>query len=731
MAVTTITEEHLQQWIAKNPALAELNPQEAARQANRDRLQASMEESLKDIKGTSRKQLDATERPGPEAVPVGVMAPTQAMGGPSWFQRGFESEQQYRSTTAAMFTQLAKTQETTSKQVRELGGYFLASVARRTLGPAAGQVGYGAYAATQLAGRAALGGVISPLAAGAAGAAVMVPGLIKALAPETPQEQAQAMMRLQQPEVGPISYGGVQAGAGLAARAMFQAPTTAEYARRQGVGYGRAAAELEARQGVSGLVEIGQPLAQRGMGGIAGAIGVGQMMTQPGVDPLQQQQWGAALEQWLPLTRLGVPFQAILQGVESGDLPELTGRAGYDFQRILAGDPHIWSQMARAGAAPAFAELREEGGLPAGTAERRRLESERRTEQRGYQQWQFRFQAETLQRQRGYQTRVWGIEAEQREEQRGFQRVQFDWQRQDIQTRFTRGIERLNESFEDLAKQRQRGLRGYALQEQMLGMRFGQQMTQFGWQQQDISRQQQRAGVQLGWGREDIAFQGAQMGMQYGWGQEDIQEQMRYATGRQRRQLMRQQQRATISYGMGMGQLATQEERLEIRGGWTQEDLAIAKGRVEQRKQWAREVYELQMQMLRQRRGYSEEDYQTDLARLNTRRTWLEEDYVRDLERHGVTVDHFEVVTGLEDTLITTQQAYWTSESERATAALEKQVELNKLLVDNENKMITLNQAMEDRFAQWNEFWSSGGAFAGALQKILGWLKGYNHYKSH
>lgn len=103
---------------------------------------------------------------------------------------------------------------------------------------------------------------------------------------------------------------------------------------------------------------------------------------------------------------------------------------------------------------------------------------------------------------------------------------------------------------------------------------------------QEVSRSQflenwevqaQRAPQQFAWQREDLAAQGSQASLQYGWQMEDLQESGRFATGRDRRKIQRQQERATVSYSMQMGRLDTQGERVDTREQWSKDDLARQK----------------------------------------------------------------------------------------------------------------------------------------------------------
>ncbi|MHC4542914.1 MAG: hypothetical protein ACYSYL_00105 [Planctomycetota bacterium] len=93
----------------------------------------------------------------------------------------------------------------------------------------------------------------------------------------------------------------------------------------------------------------------------------------------------------------------------------------------------------------------------------------------------------------------------------------------------------------------------------------------------------ERMPTQFQWQREDLAFQGQQQSIQFGWQMEDIQENLRFATGRDRRRLLRQQERAAIQFGMGQGRLETQGERVDVREGWAQEDLERERRHFEER----------------------------------------------------------------------------------------------------------------------------------------------------
>lgn len=139
----------------------------------------------------------------------------------------------------------------------------------------------------------------------------------------------------------------------------------------------------------------------------------------------------------------------------------------------------------------------------------------------------------------------------------------------------------------------------YALQDQMKAMQYQQSLSQFAYQgkmmnvqnqfaiqQEDISQQrmqvgqqyqnwtmgfnQQTAVMQRGFTREAWQFQEQQQQQQYGWNMEDINEQIRYSSGRQRQDLIKQKERTTLEYNQTTtqtGKVESQQETL-----WSRQD---------------------------------------------------------------------------------------------------------------------------------------------------------------
>jgi len=264
-------------------------------------------------------------------------------------------------------------------------------------------------------------------------------------------------------------------------------------------------------------------------------------------------------------------------------------------------------------------------------------------QQRGYQDWQYQFQMQgmALQQQRQYQ--MWGFEDEATALQRGYQRQQFGFQAGDIARNDRQFMER------------------WRMQYQQLGITSG-------WEEQDRETQYRRQMVQFGWQEEDLAFRGAQSQLQFGWQMEDLEESERFATGRQRRQIRRQRERATISFGMSMGRLDEEEGRLDQRREWAEEDYNKAKDRHEETLEWRRAEMELS-------RRHHEEDVEAQRDRLDASRRYFEE------------------TAELQDRQRDAARDYWQETHDRQEEALRKEREYQNFVRQAQDAQTALARA--------------------------------------
>ena len=208
----------------------------------------------------------------------------------------------------------------------------------------------------------------------------------------------------------------------------------------------------------------------------------------------------------------------------------------------------------------------------------------------------------------------------------------------------------------------------WGLQDQSRAMQYGWQQYQFGYQEQMFNMQDRhwqenwqanygRMGVQAGWEDQQDARQRErnargdehwlfQYGLsenvaelRFGWEQEDLDQSIRYATGRQKMQLMKQKERSTISESMRQAGSDESKDYWEDQRKWRDEDLTTAKKHRDQVNQWREEdmqrskrQHEETVQSERQHfdktKQHSEEEWQ-----LENRRIQLEREYWRESQK--------------------------------------------------------------------------------------------------
>lgn len=214
------------------------------------------------------------------------------------------------------------------------------------------------------------------------------------------------------------------------------------------------------------------------------------------------------------------------------------------------------------------------------------------------------------------------------------------WQVQDASTMLGRQQQDWSMQMQgaNLALNRQ----SFNLQGQQYQENYDLRMQQFAYgtqyQRQEMTIGQSHQMTQLGWQKEDLEFGRAQMDLHFGWQMEDYSRNIRYARGREKRDLMREQQRATVEYGMQSGQADKQEDRLAQRTKWEEEQFNRQKNYFEQTTQFQKQQMELEKRhfdqgrvLENQRMQMSEQDHQKQIVWLNQERQL--EDQQRLLQR--------------------------------------------------------------------------------------------------
>jgi hypothetical protein len=238
----------------------------------------------------------------------------------------------------------------------------------------------------------------------------------------------------------------------------------------------------------------------------------------------------------------------------------------------------------------------------------------------------------------------------------------------------------------------------WGIEDRMLALRHGIQMTDFGEQRRRMNISNRfavrREGIegqrmevshgynlwsmdfsymqslqQRGWTREDWVFQDTTRQLNFGWQMEDMDETIRYSTGRERRKAIRQQDRAALMHNLEGQQIDTQRERQEEQ--WSQEDERFQK----------QKDYTLELQRL---------DRESFDLGVEQRKTF----YRMDQEQLSRKMEEYEQAKALQDELreLTREYQYEQLQLQKAAAgaaaqAAETQEVFNKALEEGGEKM--------------------------------------------
>lgn len=279
------------------------------------------------------------------------------------------------------------------------------------------------------------------------------------------------------------------------------------------------------------------------------------------------------------------------------------------------------------------------------------------TDERGVQSTftgQWGFQDEERDVSRALWSEQYQRQGVQRGLQRGFELTQREWTQADMSRDYERGGIRLDWQEQDLLRQKAQMGRGNEYQ--LWNLNWQQQMT----------------GMQRGWQQEDWAFQRGQAQMQYGWQMEDVDEDIRFATGRQRKKLLKQKKRATISQNISEERQDTQEER--AKETWAMEDEKFAK----------------EKEHLLESQRINDENWTIQMERLQTQRQWFEEDHATQLERFSKRVEYEENIYKLQEEAYQREIEIETERREREDKRVEEEraiYEENKRLAEETRKV--------------------------------------------
>lgn len=184
--------------------------------------------------------------------------------------------------------------------------------------------------------------------------------------------------------------------------------------------------------------------------------------------------------------------------------------------------------------------------------------------------------------------------------------------------------------------------------------------TGFQRQEMMIGREQQLQSRE--WQQEDMAFSRNMSELSFGWQMEDFDRSIRYARGRDRRNMLRQQERATVQFSMQMSQTDRQEERFKTQSEWADQEFERKRQHFERSVQFQEEELQMQKRHFEERIGMDQERLNMQREAFEKEKGWLKE--TRELED--------------QKRLLERQQAVWNVEMQNrmanATAGSQKKI---------------------------------------------------------
>lgn len=220
------------------------------------------------------------------------------------------------------------------------------------------------------------------------------------------------------------------------------------------------------------------------------------------------------------------------------------------------------------------------------------------------------------------------------------------WEIQDAGTRIGRAQEDFG--LRQAAQQLSMAAQQFEVSGRQQQAQFNLEERRFAYQNQfntsEMNRNRRIEVEQQSWRIQDLQFQRAEGELSFGWQMEDFDRGIRYSRGRERRDLMRQQSRAVISFSMQQGRLDTMEGRNEQQTQWENESFEVRRDHLQQEIRFTRESmdmarrhWEENRQFERRRLDMERESHQQRIGWVGEQREL--EDQSRLLERQAYEIN--------------------------------------------------------------------------------------------
>jgi hypothetical protein len=219
------------------------------------------------------------------------------------------------------------------------------------------------------------------------------------------------------------------------------------------------------------------------------------------------------------------------------------------------------------------------------------------------------------------------------------------WQLEDAQRTLGRSQQMFD--YNQGSRQLQISEQSFELSGRQFQANYGLSERRFGYntqyQRREMGIQQGQTVEQQGWQQEDLSYSRSRMDIGFAWQMQDADRNIRYARGREKLDLMRQKERAVISYSMEAGQADRQQERHDKTVQWQQEEFERRKQHFEETTKFQREemdnqkrFFEEGRQLERQRMDLQQEAHRRQLFMMQEQ--WRLEDQRIHLQRQNETL---------------------------------------------------------------------------------------------
>lgn len=234
------------------------------------------------------------------------------------------------------------------------------------------------------------------------------------------------------------------------------------------------------------------------------------------------------------------------------------------------------------------------------------------------------------------------------------------YQAEDAQTKLSREQQQFGLTQQGQSLQIDRA--SYDLSGQQFNENFSLQKQQFQFQtgfqreQMDIGREHQV--TQQGWAREDLAYSRDQLQIHNAWSMQDYDRDIRYARGKDKRDLIRERGRQTVEYAMEMGQQDRQENREGVQEGWSQQLFDKQKGYFEQNVAFETQKMALQQKQFGEDRSLQDQRLKLSEQAHQKQMTWLTQQFALEDQQRLQTRQAAEAQRAIQQDINTRTNEY-------------------------------------------------------------------------